>query len=324
MDVLKNHFNATDAVLTVALVAIVALYAVTKHPLLGIAGLAALLALLARDLFTSKKREYKESVEFLGARMRIRTLLAGSALLSLAVAYFSSDIIQLFSLLLFALNGGTLAARQLKLAGDSLASSVAELDTAFFAALFAWLTLGFLLNTPTPLDVVTSCSMVPNLDRGDLIILHGGSINAPVAELTQPLTSSDFIKDLCVVRDTKSGAEFNTLCTTGVRAGGSQYSFGKTSDIIVYSPLSRPDIGLIVHRAVLKLNYDGKTYYLTKGDNNPVTDIEGIITSPPEEGQVMGKVIARLPYVGYLKLFLAFQFEEPAACRRVIQPQAIN
>lgn len=310
-----------DLALALALAAIVLLYAMTKNPLLGMAGLLALLALLARDVFAGK-REYREDVSLAGIKIKMRDFLAGSALLSLAAAYFSADIIRLFSALLFIANIAALAGKKLGLDAESLAGAVAELDSAFFAALFAWLAMGFVLSTPTPLDVVTSCSMLPAYDRGDLIILQGGGIKAPEVELTKPVNpSADFIREICTIRDTRSGAEVNTLCTSGITVDGKTIAFDKQGDTIVYAPKSLQEAGLIVHRAVLKMKKDGKTYYLTKGDNNPVTDVEGIVATPPEEKDVMGRVIARLPYVGYLKLFLALQFDEPPGCRRLVTRQ---
>ncbi|MFH1199726.1 MAG: hypothetical protein V1708_01530 [Candidatus Micrarchaeota archaeon] len=316
--------NPTDWGLLVALAAAVGIYAATKNPLSGMGGLAVLLALLARDVFSGEKRQYKDFIQLLGLRLRVPTLLAASALLCLAAAYFSADIIRLFSAILFFANAAALGAKYAGFKSESLPGAVAELDSAFFAALFAWLAMGFILNTSTPLDVVTSCSMVPNLDRGDLIILQGGAVNAPTVEYDKAtIAASDFLREICTVADTQTGAEFNTLCTSGLRLNGTEYKFGHSTDIVVYEPPAPSSIGLIVHRAVLKLRIDGKAYYITKGDNNPVTDIEGIIAMPPTDKDIRGKMIARIPYIGYLKLFLALQFDEPPACRRVLSANGI-
>ncbi len=51
-----------------------------------------------------------------------------------------------------------------------------------------WITMVYALNTSDPLDVVPSCSMLPALDRGDLIILHGVSpaaLRAPVVNISR-------------------------------------------------------------------------------------------------------------------------------------------
>jgi signal peptidase I len=72
-------------------------------------------------------------------------------------------------------------------------------------------------------------------------------------------------------------------------------------DIIVYR---RPNVGdtsytLIVHRAVEKgKDRNGLPYVITKGDANPGSD------APVYAGDIVGKVIMRIPWVGHLALFM--------------------
>lgn len=49
-------------------------------------------------------------------------------------------------------------------------------------AIFIWLLISVLLRTAVPVSAVVSCSMLPNLQRGDFVIIHG----ATIAELTAP------------------------------------------------------------------------------------------------------------------------------------------
>ena len=70
-----------------------------------------------------------------------------------------------------------------------------------------------------------------------------------------------------------------------------------TGDIVVYRRPS--DEKLIVHRAVEKVpNPDGTWTITVKGDNNAGPD------SPFHETYLIGKVIARIPYVGNFVLFI--------------------
>lgn len=55
----------------------------------------------------------------------------------------------------------------------------------------------------------------------------------------------------------------------------------------------------IVHRAVNKLLRDGEWWFVTKGDNNAVED-----SQPVREQNVVGKVVARVPILGYFPLFI--------------------
>jgi hypothetical protein len=101
----------------------------------------------------------------------------------------------------------------------------------------------------------------------------------------------------------------------------------KANNVIVYGP--RPtdlyaSVGDIVHRSVAKLDVDGKTYYLTGGDNNPVLDSQvydchGVGNVPPATENVKGKVISKIPYLGYLKLFISGYWGQDEQCSWTIK-----
>jgi signal peptidase len=76
------------------------------------------------------------------------------------------------------------------------------------------------------------------------------------------------------------------------------YANYTTGDVVVYrSPYYSEK--LIVHRAVNKVpNSDGTWTITTKGDNNAGPD------SPFHESYLIGKVVARIPYVGNFVLFI--------------------
>jgi signal peptidase I len=202
----------------------------------------------------------------------------------------------------------------------SVVTSVKELGFALAAALILWYGLSFLLQTSTPIDVVTSCSMLPRLDRGDLIVIQGGEVHAREITINSSIQFKDFVKSDCKVRELTSGIERLESCTNAMMVNGEQINFDKTGDVIVYEPKNAyRDVGLIVHRAVLKVNYNGVTYYLIKGDNNPGPDVFGITQSLATKDQIKGREILRVPYIGYLKLFLSLQFDEPENCKYLIE-----
>ncbi|MFH0971265.1 MAG: hypothetical protein V1835_01735 [Candidatus Micrarchaeota archaeon] len=202
----------------------------------------------------------------------------------------------------------------------SVKSSLWELGIALAAALGLWYGLGFVLQTPTPIDVVTSCSMLPFLDRGDLIILQGGEVHATTIEITAPIQLGDFITKDCKVRDLATGNERKDKCIVGLKVDGVPYQFDTAGDVVVYEPQNAfRNTGLIVHRAVLKLKYKGEYYILIKGDNNLSPDIFGISSGPAKQEQIKGRTILRVPWVGYLKLFLSFQFDEPPNCKYIVE-----
>lgn len=200
-----------------------------------------------------------------------------------------------------------------KWSADEIRLNAAELAWAMAAAVFAWIFLTVALGTPSPIDVVTSCSMRPVLERGDMVILSGGAVNAPAVNYSGQGISA--VKRPCLVE--KGGKESGALCTESILVGNETVGFNRSNDIIVYEPVPRVT-ELIIHRAFAKL--DGESAgYITRGDNNRNADQEaGIELVSPDH--VHGKVLFRVPYLGYLKLFLFMQFQEPEGCDYIIKP----
>ncbi len=80
------------------------------------------------------------------------------------------------------------------------------------------------------------------------------------------------------------------------------------SDIIVYHQPDNPS-ELIVHRIVGKEIINGTVYFQTKGDGNPpevwpnpATEVDP--WGPIPQQDVVGKVVMRIPWVGWVTLFL--------------------
>ncbi len=78
---------------------------------------------------------------------------------------------------------------------------------------------------------------------------------------------------------------------------------GKEGDIIVFDAWNlpgwfNPPRDPVVHRVVDKW-YDGGWFFLTKGDANPTVD-----DAPVPENRVLGVVVGRIPYIGWIKIIL--------------------
>lgn len=69
-------------------------------------------------------------------------------------------------------------------------------------------------------------------------------------------------------------------------------------EIIVFSRSGASE-EYIVHRAVEKYLQGGRWWFITKGDNNPFRD-----SQPVPEERVIGRVVWRIPIMGYLPLFI--------------------
>jgi len=75
-------------------------------------------------------------------------------------------------------------------------------------------------------------------------------------------------------------------------------------DVITYRSMDEAYYGiLITHRIVDIKKENGKTIYVMKGDNNETVD-----RSPIEFGQITGKVVMRIPKIGYIKYFLVSSY----------------
>ena len=243
-----------------------------------------------------------------------------------------------------------------------IAHEVKETAIALFIALLLWFGAGFVLQTPSPLNAIVSCSMLPHIQRGDMVVLSGDRIGAPsvevaslagigdatvlkdgatVAQVKGSLyshcaqnpsesmcrefveTPSSFTEkqgpflfgyERCEMVYPKTGQKLTGRCVSWLEVGGVKYYENLTNDVVVYQPDKGEyyaRVGDIIHRAFIKLQSGGKTYFLTKGDNTPVFDIQvydersGVGNKPAEMARFKGRVLFGVPYLGYFKLFIS-------------------
>src|SRR3989344_1525022 len=201
---------------------------------------------------------------------------------------------------------------------NELKKTGVELLVALVLALGVWTGLELALPNSTPVDVVTSCSMLPNLERGDMIIVQGKEPRATEIKFEGTLESVQkdlrVVKAPCTLRE--SGIPVQVACTQSVVYKGATYSLDPRNDVIVFDAEPR-FYGLIVHRAFAKLTNGTDSFYLTKGDNNIGIDQEAGF-SPVSAKALKGVVVNRIPFVGFLKLFLFMQFDEPQGCKQLL------
>lgn len=138
--------------------------------------------------------------------------------------------------------------------------------------------LGLLLSTSYPVVAVVSGSMEHN----------GLSFDAWWEENKGWYESNGFTKEM--LEDAKLKGGFNKgdiIVLRGAKPG----KIG-TGDIIVYTTdrYKYP----IIHRVV---EITGASVFETKGDNNPGPD-----PAPVNDGQIVGKAVLRIPWLGWLKI----------------------
>jgi len=260
--------------------------------------------------------------------------------------------------------------------------SIVEIVIALVIVVAFWYALKFILQTNDPIDVVPSCSMLPVLHRGDMIVLDGvksiSQIKAPVinvtnAQMAYVLNHENSESLECVAYYVSpTGTQVDQIIKPGYKVGllestasgyyivsnssqaknvvryvcGSReivYANGTTANeayteaIIVNNVTVKGDRGnsiivyktnpndlfykegdsYIVHRVYAVLNDSGNYYFLTKGDNNPGLDMQ-YENYPTGMDNISGKVIAAVPYLGYIKLILSNDFVQPQGCNSTV------
>ncbi|MFH0927135.1 MAG: hypothetical protein V1822_01000 [Candidatus Micrarchaeota archaeon] len=70
-----------------------------------------------------------------------------------------------------------------------VANEIRDTAIAIGLGLLVWFGSGYVLNTPTPINAIVSCSMLPAYERGDMIILQGAMPNTQYVDYPEPVSS---------------------------------------------------------------------------------------------------------------------------------------
>jgi signal peptidase I len=143
-----------------------------------------------------------------------------------------------------------------------------------------WFGLRLALNTDYPMLAVASGSM---------------SMVQPDGGWSLPFDRTLHTGDLIIVE----GAS-----TSGIHPGPNP-----VGDILVFRESAQSD-ELIVHRAISETTIGGETFFVTQGDGNAVLGLGPGPGSPTPAQNVIGKVVLRIPWIGYLALFMRDQSGE--------------
>lgn len=140
--------------------------------------------------------------------------------------------------------------------------------------------LGLALSTRYPVVTVKSGSMVPTLNVGDIVFVYGrGEYRPGDIAVFDGWRKAPIIHR--IVAKTEKGK------TGGVKV---KISEGLNS-------ISRRDLKKIAQEAT------SRNLYVTKGDNNPICDqCPGSGKDFLTRGEIYGKEIFRIPYLGWIKL----------------------
>jgi hypothetical protein len=165
--------------------------------------------------------------------------------------------------------------------------------TVVAIALIIAIVLGFFFGLQ--LGLKTSYPML-TVESGSMSIPYDGSDSFWLS-ITHPFDRTLSIGDIIIVQ--------------GVNPKDLNTNYPNSNIIIFHSPI---DGTLIVHRIIATETINGVTYYQTKGDGNgnpwPQTPRQGLdpwdSNNPPGVPQnlVVGKVIMRIPWFGWITLFM--------------------
>jgi signal peptidase len=157
-------------------------------------------------------------------------------------------------------------------------------DIAFALILFIVLfgALYLYAGSWPPMVSVTSESMIPHMEKGDLVFIQG-------------LSRGD-------VRTYEGPESMNYT------------SFGETGDVIVYRPNGYANVTPVIHRAIRYVNQSEPMWrngppapwagYITLGDDNQgiYDQMSSISTnSPVKKDWIVGVARFRIPYLGYIR-----------------------
>jgi hypothetical protein len=257
-----------------------------------------------------------------------------------------------------------------------LKHEIVDTMIALLVAVAIWYGASFMLNTSSPISGVVSCSMLPNLQRGDFVIVQGAQIKAHEISMTK--SELDSLNDRSVISTSDrnmtidgsifgycsrnrgdaictefitspeslverkgaftyryercsikvDGADKAEPCLKSITFHGTEYLTNFSNDVVVYAPPKGDlyaTVGDIVHRVFFAIDVDGKRYYLTRGDNNPVLDLQvydynsGMMNHPIPQENIRGKVMTRIPYLGYFKLFISGYFDADPQCKTQLE-----
>ena len=194
-----------------------------------------------------------------------------------------------------------------------------------FAAIFAFLAytiLGLLFGSSAPMIIVYSCSMEPNLFRGDIIGLQKASpeqIKAPEIDLNVGTLKGANLWDFAEPYPYPIYSDGKINTTTALKfKDGRILQLSQEGDIVMY--YSNNVKKEIIHRVVAKIKANDGYYFLTKGDsaknywidedcfeikyyNQVYRSASSCITlNPLSSEEIAGKAFFRIPYLGYAKL----------------------
>ncbi len=191
---------------------------------------------------------------------------------------------------------------------------------AFLIAYILYTLLGIIFGSAMPLATVVSGSMEPSFYRGDVVILgRTNNIHAQIITTNQDIAKKDlsWFSEMTYKTNEYGLDEVDTITIDNQTINLNDVKKNKNSVVVYTSNLK----GIpIIHRVVAIIDANDGTFVITKGDNSKtnryidqdceVSAFTGYATRgclnlyPVNKDDLLGKKIGKIPYIGYVKLFL--------------------
>ncbi|WP_456373075.1 S26 family signal peptidase [Methanocaldococcus sp.] len=160
--------------------------------------------------------------------------------------------------------------------------------------------------------------MYPIMKRGDLVVVENAGFefnpkDVKVGDIVVYKAHWPYYQSLLYNLDYKLGLNpiktlyiFNETTTNKITVkylGKLKTNNGFYNIVELYIPKS-PTMP-VIHRVIEKVNFDNKTYFIIKGDNNPINDPELVNVNQIKQRVVVidGHPLV-IPYIGYLSIWL--------------------
>jgi signal peptidase I len=183
--------------------------------------------------------------------------------------------------------------------------------------------LALILGAHEAAMIVVSGSMQPYLGIGDVVVLHSSNeINTTYIDVNANIKNIPIRKYLTPIYAQDETIGYPVISDLNIL--GQIVKPNKTADVVVYySDLEKKEI---IHRAILGINANDGTFYITQGDNkktNFVLDSDcdakfqtptGIITInclypyALQKENILSKYFFNIPYIGWIKLAPVYLF----------------
>lgn len=200
--------------------------------------------------------------------------------------------------------------------GESLGSYLLNFVVAFIIIKFIFFpTLGFFLNNNFPIVAIVSGSMEHKVVDNRVCSYYINDISSKSLNFDEwwGFCGKYYEDNFNLNKNNFTNFDYNN----GLNIGDVMILYGKNpknieiGDILVFVPQDKMsngesyffnNYGPVIHRVVDKEFKEGKFYFRTKGDHNADSTL-GFESNIPED-DVIGVAIFRIPYIGYIKLFL--------------------